>query len=373
MGLTCAGLHVFCPDLSSGEPAMSLGQLAVAAVRPLDYERTDNPEEAEHHLVAAVVPPWVSFFDLTNPDAVTDESVDLAKQLSVASRCPVLLTSVLDSDAFAFLLFEKGKQVDGHASTQGLLPGRIKKWAPERRAQEWSRLFGRPISLEDIQSLTEKRILFADDLLLRLCGLLGLSRDVARTTSRDLPARWPNQQEFWFRSRPSAAGAVLVKQTVGCKGPTMPFPIPLSGEESIPFQLNGPAGAFTDPVLELSGPAVDLGIVALSDRDHGAYGRWALGMEAIRAGDILTFHAVISSEETEGRRVLRACLQGLSAKPYGLPPRKQSILVFLATLRGIAVGAGQVRVSFLPNAAGAERLALRPVLLVEVHGTGGDR
>jgi hypothetical protein len=367
MGLTCATLHLFSPDASSGTPALSLGQLAEAVGGRLGYERIDNPEEAERHLITAVAPPWVSFFDVTNPGAITDESVDLGKQLSTASHRLVLLTSVLDSDAFAFLLFEKGKQVDGHASTRGLLPGRIKRLAPERRAQEWSRLFGRPISLEDVQSLTEKGMLFADDLLLRLCGLVGLSRDLATSTPRDLQARpWPNQQEFYFRSLPGAAGGLPVKQTVSHLPQTLRRSISLGGEDFLSFQLNGPAGAFVDPVLEFSGPAVDAGLVALSEKDYGVYGLWALGMEAIRAGDIRRVHAVNSSEAIEGQRVLRACLKGLSAERIGFVPRKQSILTYWSALRGIAVGEGEVRVSFLPNASAAERLPLRPALLVEV-------
>jgi hypothetical protein len=356
------------PDLASVTPATSVGQSLEMALGPLGYERIEKPEEAERHFVAAVVAPWVSLFDLANPGVITDELVALGKRLSATSRCPVLLTSVLDSDAFAFLLFENGKQVDGHASTRGLLPGRIKKWVPEIRAREWGRLFVRQIDQNDLLALTEKGLLFADDLLLRLCGLVGLSRDLATRTPRDLQAQpWPNQQEFYFRSRPGSAGELRVKQTVAYKGPTMPLEIPLGGQNAIPFELNGPAGAFRDPVLEFSGPAVDAGLVALSDRDYGTYGRWALGLEAIRAGDIRTVHAVLSSEETDGRRVLRASLQGLSAERFAFAPRKQSILIYWSCLRGLCAGTGEMRVVCLPNPSAGERLLLRPALLVEVR------
>jgi hypothetical protein len=158
-----------------------------------------------------------------------------------------------------------------------------------------------------------------------------------------------------------------VKQTVAHKGPTLRLEIPLGGETPISFELNGPAGAFTDPVLEFSGPAVDAGLVALSDADHGAYARWALGLQGIRAGNIRTVHALLSSGETEGRRVLRACLQGLSAERFGWAPRKQSILAFLSSLRGLNIGTGQLRACCLPNASATERLFLRPALLVEVR------
>jgi hypothetical protein len=359
MGLTCASLHVYSPEAASG--ALSPHALAQAAGGRLGQELTDNPEEAERQLIAVAVGPWLSFFDVTNPPAVTEESVDLGKQLSAASSCPVLLTSVLDSDAFAFLLFEGGKQVDAHASGPGLLPGRMKKWAPQRRAAEWSRLFNRPIGPDDVETLTKKGVLFADDLLLRLCDLVGLSRELATRTPDDLRVRpRPGQQQFQLRSRPGTPGGFRVKQTVPNKDRTQSLPLGLNREHSIPFELNGPAGAFVDPVLEFTGSAVEAGVVELS----GGYGLWALGIEAIRAGDIRRVTAEVSAEGTDGARFLRARLKGLSADRFGFPPRKQSILIYWCTLRGFATGAGEVRVECLPNASAGDRLALRPVFVV---------
>src|SRR5262245_6584136 len=231
MGLTCASLHVLLPD----SPAASVAPLLDSALGPLGYERIDSPDESERRFIAASAPPWVSLFDLTGPPAMTEELIDLGKRLSAAARSPVLLTSVVDSDAFAFLVFDAGKQVDGHASARGLIPGRVKKWPPERRAQEWSRLFGRPIDRDDLQALTEKGVLFAEDLLARLCGVVGLSRELAMCTPGDLQAqRWPNQEEFSFRSRPGSGGGFAVKQTVTDKKPRHSLTIHLGGEKSIP-------------------------------------------------------------------------------------------------------------------------------------------
>src|SRR5262249_61595651 len=123
MGLTCASLHVF-------SPALSPLALAEAAGGRLGYELVGRAEDADRQLIAVGVSPWLSFFDLTYPPTITDESIDLGKQLSTASGCPVLLTSVFDSDGFAFVVFERGKQVDAHASMPGLFPGRMKKCPP---------------------------------------------------------------------------------------------------------------------------------------------------------------------------------------------------------------------------------------------------
>lgn len=373
MGLTCAALHMFSPALS-GAAAQSLAHLAATAVAPLGYDPVSNPDEADLHLVAVAAEPWVTLFDRANPGGVTEDSVDLGKRFSAAAQGPVLLTTVYDSDMFGFILFDKGKQVDGYASGRGLLPGRIKKWSAEQRTQEWSRLFGRTIALADVQALTEKGMLFADDLLMRLCDLLGVSRELATTTPRDLQSRpLPNQQEFYFRSRPEVAGGLPVKQTVAHKAQTAPLQLALRSEHSIAFELNGPAGVFTDPVLEFSGPAVNAGLVVLSDKDFGCYGLWALGMEAIRAGDIRRGHAVLSSAEKDGQQVLRTCLQGFSAAQFSFPPRKQSILIYWICLRAVAVGSGDLHVRLRPDGSKDEHLSLRPVFHVTIGARPAER
>lgn len=333
----------------------------------LGYEPVSNLEEADYRLVAVAAQPWVSVFDMASPGAMTEESVTLGRALSSAASSPVLLTTVYDSDGFGFLLFDKGKQVDGHASMRGLLPGRVKKWPAEKRAQEWRRLFARSFSQADFEALTERGMLFADDLLMRLCDLLGIARGLATTTTHDLQARpLANQQEFCFRSRPIVGDGPPVKQTVPSKAKVARLQLPTVSEHSIAFELNAPAGAFVDPVVEFSGPAVDAGLIALTDSSAGSYGLWAMGLEAIKAGDIRKVQGVLSSAELEGKRVLRACLQGLSAGHFGFPPRKKSILIFWTRLRAVAKGAGELHACCLPNGGSMQRLALQPVFQVEI-------
>lgn len=363
MGLTCASLHVYSADSSSSGSGVDARSLMRAVGNLLGYELVDNAEEAERRLDAVVMPGWISFFDMTNPPVITEESVDLGKQLSAASGGPVLLTSVVDSDGFAFVLFEKGKQVDAHTSMPGLLPGRMKKWPPPKRATEWSRLFNRPIGVDAVETLADKGVLFADDLLVRLCDLVGLSGELATQIPADLEARpWSNQLRFHLRSCPGPRGSCRVKQNVPNKDRTQRLTIGLWKETSIPFELCGPAGAFTDPVLEFTGPAADSGIVELSE----GYGLWALGIEAIRRREICRVNAEVCRVQADGRHVLRACLKGLSPERFAFPLRKQSILIYWATLRATASGAGELRVSCLPNGSAAERLELRPLFLVEM-------
>ena len=200
---------MFSPALSSGTPATNLGLLAEATTGPLGYERIENFEEAERHSIVAVASPWVSFFDVDNPGAVTEELVDLGKRLSAASRCHVLLTAVWDSDAFAFLLFQEGKQVDGHASGSGALPGRIKKWPPEKA---WRRNgIGCSVVRSTVRTcwrlLKGKRDLRTTSsyACVTWSGCLATWRPVRRADLQGRP--WPNQQEFFFAPFPASRAA----------------------------------------------------------------------------------------------------------------------------------------------------------------------
>src|SRR5258705_458257 len=75
---------------------------------------------------------------------------------------------------------------------------------------------------QDVEAISEKGMLFADDLQVRLGNLMGLSSELWSVTSSDLAARpLPNQQPFFFRSRPGAAPGLQVKQNVGYKGATL--------------------------------------------------------------------------------------------------------------------------------------------------------
>lgn len=365
MGLTCASLHLLAPDLAAAEPASRQSVLRAALAQALGCEPVDNADEAERHLIVAAAPPWISFFDAA--EVLAKELPSLGVFFSGYYPSPALYTAVFDSDTFGFLLYEKGKQVDGHASARGLLPGRIKKWPPDKRVQEWSRLFGRPILAEDVQPLTEKGVLFADFLLHRLCTLLGIPVNLAASMPRDLETRpWSTQQQFFFRSRPGAAGTSPVKQTAGHLPKTLRRQLTVGGEDSLCFELRGPASAFADPVLEFTGPAVDAGLVELSGHDQRNYALWAFDLKAILAGNIHRIHATSSEETAAGRRTLRTQMKGLSAAAFGFPPRKQTILILWAALRGVAAGSGEVHVTLAPHGEAADRLALRPVFEVEV-------
>lgn len=56
---------------------------------------------------------------------ITAETIAWGKQLSAVATGSVLFTSVWDSDGFAFLLLQDGKQVDAYASRRSHAAGNI--------------------------------------------------------------------------------------------------------------------------------------------------------------------------------------------------------------------------------------------------------
>ena len=181
------------------------------------------------------------------------------------------LASVYDSDEFAFLVFEGGRQVDGHATQDDLLPFPFETWSAKKRAREWSRLFGRSLDLSDVRA--------ADPIARPVCrrsprGAVPPRGDPRRTRhpqSERLrsaggadPALLPSS-----RRRRSGGGDATVAQLIP---PSMeakyrsgeaskPLPLMPGEETGYYVVLTGPAGAFSDPVLELFGPAIERRLV----------------------------------------------------------------------------------------------------------------
>src|SRR5438445_11264492 len=165
MGLTCANIHIFL-DGSTTAP-VSWDRLLEESSDRLGYEHVPDPANSERHLAAIRTDSWLSVFDSLSAGTVSGDLTELATQLSAVARCPVPVAAVYDSDEFAFLLYESGKQVDGFASHDELLPFKVSKWSPKKRVQEWSRVFNRPLNAADVEGLTKPaQSPFADEMLI---------------------------------------------------------------------------------------------------------------------------------------------------------------------------------------------------------------
>ena len=184
MGLTCANLHVFTGGLPAPLQEADIDHFLEEAYRPLGFERAKSASAAERALAVIPAPSWLTVLDPAS--VVSEDWAEFAQQLSQTSGCPALIASVYDSDKFAFLLFEKGKQVDGYATDKELVPLKFKKWAAKKRTAEWGRAFARQLDEKEVRKLTRPTGPFADAMLHRLCKLVSLAPEHAALNSSDL-------------------------------------------------------------------------------------------------------------------------------------------------------------------------------------------
>jgi hypothetical protein len=378
VGLTCATVHVFAGEASALRERPESDRLLEEACAHLGYERVAEPADGERQVIVLPGPPWLSILDQLTADTVTEELGALAAQLSAVSRRPVLLTAVHDSDAFCVLLYENGKQVDGHASEPGLLPFKVKKWAANKRAREWSRAFHRPVTDEDLNSFARGGDVFADDALARLCHLLGLPLAQAALTFRDVAGgAGASGWHYHFRERAEAHRGDPSARHIGGRHfgkATQPLPLGRGATDGLLFELTAQAGALSTPTLEFSGPALEQGLVEVTR----AAVLWHCGvahvLERARAkvrgitGPKPKFAAQVTAAASDGRRVVRASAPNMSPAVLEQKPRTKVTLLWDADLRATAAGSGELHISFLPRPESGERIPLQPVYLIKVSG-----
>lgn len=361
MGLTCANVHVFAPGLSA---AADVDKLMDIAGQRLGCERVENEADADRALAVLHAPPWLTILDPASAGAIEKESIDLAKQFSASSGGPVLIASVHDSDFFSFLLFEKGKQVDGYTSSAEFFQYSYKKWSLKKRAQEWSRCFGQPLNETDLREITRPSGLFADDSLLRLCSLLGIPANQGAMTVSDLDRpQTPAVTRYRFRLRAGGpAGGAGVTQLnapspkiASDADPIEKLTLLKSTSWFLHFELSSGMEGFHEPVLEIAGSAVDQGLLEVKNATGLWYRRKGNRPEEIRKG---TFHLV--EEQVDGRRVVRAKLAGMSAPRSTLKPNTPIVLSIDTQIRGSVAGAGELRLILAPSAESTKRVALWP-------------
>ena len=322
MGLTCANIHLFM-----GPDGADAAQVLSRACQQLGYEPVEDLSTTSCQLVSVGEAPWISILDPGGAPVITAELVELAGQLSNASNCPVLLASVYDSDEFTFLVFEKGKQVDGYGSRGDFLPGPYKKWTAKKRVSQWNRLFGTSLSARDLKELAQPPGLFADDQLTLLCRLVELPIEQGTLTAGDLPDRLPATQLRCFRRAAAvageptvAAGRIEIVQVASQKDsdPTAPKAVHLLVEEThlLAFEVVAPIGALSDPVLEVAGTALDQQLVEADE----AGGVWHCGLEHVKAGGSRKIPAQVLAHERDGHRVFQVVGEGLSATVFAQLP-----------------------------------------------------
>src|SRR4029450_8696365 len=94
---------------------------------------------------------FLSVYDSDNSTLDTGELKDLALAASKILQTAVVCTGLYDSDTFEVVVFSAGKQVALVLTAPEGYSGPLKILSDTSRARQWSKVFGRPLSIERIK------------------------------------------------------------------------------------------------------------------------------------------------------------------------------------------------------------------------------
>ncbi len=191
MGTTAAGLHVLIP------PDVDAGSRAIAVVRAyerLGYVRASEGGEGKKRVVleGGAGGAFVSAYDSDNDRLDSGELKELAVILSEELHTVAIVTGVYDSDAFLFLLYHDGKQVDAAIGGDLWTADGLRILAPKARPAKWRAMFaarGAPaVPIEAWRrrlTFGSKDAVFAESVLGEWCRAAGLDPARASTVLHD--------------------------------------------------------------------------------------------------------------------------------------------------------------------------------------------
>ena len=154
MGNTCASIHV---ALTGTRADATEG--IVRAYGMLGYEpaKAPPPDGGKHVvLFRNDGDAFLSVYDSDNALLDTGELKHLALAASKILKTAAVCTSLYDSDTFEFVVFNAGKQIDLVMTDPEEYSGPLKALTGKSRATQWSKVFGKPLSIEDITQAVAK-------------------------------------------------------------------------------------------------------------------------------------------------------------------------------------------------------------------------
>jgi hypothetical protein len=210
MGNTCSSVHIAL----TGTTADAIEGI-VRAYATLGFERTKTavPEGGKHVILRRKeADAFVSVYDSDNALLDNGELKDLALAASKIFKTAAVCTSLYDSDTFEVVVFNAGKQVDLVLTDPEQYSGPLKVLNDASRSKQWSKVFGKPLSVERIRQAMTRESAFADDALAELSALIGLTDGQSQLSYQDLREDEAPTQHLHFTKQPSAAGDVPVGQ-----------------------------------------------------------------------------------------------------------------------------------------------------------------
>ena len=277
MGNTCSSVHI---ALTGTTPDAIKG--IVRAYTTLGFERakTAPPEGGKHViLLRKEGDAFLSVYDSDNAALDTGELKDLALAASKIFKTAAVCTSLYDSDTFEVVVFNAGKQVDLVMTDPEQYSGPLKILSDASRAAQWSKVFGKSLSVEGITQAITRNSAFADDALAELSRLIGLTGGQSQLHYQDLREDEALTHHLHFTKQPSAPRAVPEGQ-IALRNYFDPdnsrmllvnpasWPVPLLEEIRVTWLMLSEGAGFNDGTLAIHVNGPDgLAITAVTWRD----------------------------------------------------------------------------------------------------------
>jgi hypothetical protein len=212
MGNTCSSVHI---ALTGTTPDAIEGIVRAYTTLGFEQTKTASPEGGKHViLLRQDGDVFLSVYDSDNAALDTGELKDLALAASKIFKTAAVCTSLYDSDTFEIVVFNRGKQVDLVMSDPAQYNGPLKALSDASRAAQWSKVFGKSLSVERITQATTRHSAFADDALAELSRVIGLTGGQSQLHYHDLSEDATRTRHLHFIRRPSASRAVPEGQIV---------------------------------------------------------------------------------------------------------------------------------------------------------------
>jgi tetratricopeptide (TPR) repeat protein len=179
-------------------PADAIASGIKSAYQKLGYTVAKKPEDQRKRVVLKGGLPgqYVSIYDSDNDRLDTGELKELAVVLSRRLGTVAIVTSVYDSDAYLFIMYFAGRQVDSNVAGDLWTQDGLRLLSGKKRALKWREIFsGRDpsgtthLSLEDWQKRLDfagkDDSVFAEIRLGKLCAAAGVDPSRASTVLED--------------------------------------------------------------------------------------------------------------------------------------------------------------------------------------------
>jgi hypothetical protein len=312
MGNTCSSVHIAL----TGTTDKAIDGI-VGAYGVLGYERakTPTPDGGKHVvLFRKDGDAFLSVYDSDNALLDTGELKDLALAASKILKTAAVCTSLYDSDTFEFVVFNAGKQVDLVMTDPEEYSGPLKALTGKSRATQWSKVFGKPLSVEDITQAAAKESAFADDVVAALSQLIGLTGGQSQLQYQELREEASGTHHLHFTKhaagRAAAAGQVVLRDYFDPDNSRMllvypaSWPMPLSRETLVTWLLLSEGAGFNEATLAIRVTGPD-GLTIMHGHMEGA-----------------KFHngQIVGSLETAPREESTSIEEVLKAKQFEVVP-----------------------------------------------------